>query len=43
MNQHHVLRVFCKQRRFEVEGMQGSCLTHCTMTLPVIFGWIEQK
>jgi hypothetical protein len=23
MNQHHVLRVFCKQRRFDVERMQG--------------------
>ena len=23
VNQHHVLRVFCKQRRFDVERMQG--------------------
>ena len=42
MDQHHVLRVLFQQHLSDVERMLRLA-SHCTMTWPVIFGWIEQK
>ena len=42
MHQYHVLRVFRQQHRLGIERIHHG-ETHCTMTLPIIFGWIEQK
>jgi len=40
MHQHDVLRMARQEDRHGVERFHAR---YCTTTLPVIFGWIEQK